>query len=82
LLSHPGVREAAAVAVPDEQVSNRIKAIVALHGGATLTAAELQQHCAQRVPKYMVPELVEFRASLPKTSTGKLDRMQLAGMGK
>jgi amino acid adenylation domain-containing protein len=81
LLSHPGVREAAAVAIPDEEVGNRIKAIVALNVSATLTAAELQQHCAQRVPKYMIPELVEFRANLPKTSTGKLDRMQLAGMG-
>jgi len=81
LLSHPGVSEAAAVAVPDEQVGNRIKAIVVLHGSVTLTAAALQQHCAQRLPKYMIPELVDFRASLPKTSTGKLDRMQLAGIG-
>jgi amino acid adenylation domain-containing protein len=79
LLSHSGVKEAAAVAIPDEEVGNRIKAIVALHHSATLTAAELQHHCAQRVPKYMIPELVEFRASLPKTSTGKLDRLQLAG---
>ena len=78
LLSHPGVKEAAALAIPDEEVGNRIKAIVASHSGATLTAAELQQHCARRVPKYMIPELMEFRASLPKTSTGKLDRVQLA----
>jgi L-proline---[L-prolyl-carrier protein] ligase len=81
LLSHPDVKEAAAVAVPDEEVGNRIKAVVALQGEATLTAAEVQLHCAQRVPKYMVPELVEFRANLPKTSTGKLDRVQLAGSG-
>jgi acyl-coenzyme A synthetase/AMP-(fatty) acid ligase len=81
LLSHPDVKEAAAVAVPDEEVGNRIKAIVALHGEARLTAAEVQLHCAQRVPKYMIPEVVEFRANLPKTSTGKLDRVQLAGSG-
>ena len=30
------------------------------------------------VPQYMIPELIEFRETLPKTSTGKLDRVQLA----
>ncbi len=78
LLSHPAVKEVAVVAVPDEEVSNRIKAIVAPHNGAALTASHLQQHCAQRVPRYMIPELIEFRESLPKTTTGKLDRVLLA----
>ena len=79
ILSHPAVKEVAVVAVPDEEVSNRIKAIVAPHEDAKLTAVQLQQHCAQRVPRYMIPDLVEFRESLPKTTTGKLDRVQLAG---
>ena len=81
LLSHPAVKEAAVIAIPDEEVSNRIKAVVAAHEGATLTAAHLQQHCAQRVPKYMIPDMIEFRETLPKTSTGKLDRVQLATHG-
>jgi len=78
LLTHPGVKEAAVIAVPDDEVGNRIKAVVALHGGTTISTAEMQQHCAKKVPKYMIPEMMEFRASLPKTSTGKLDRVQLA----
>jgi amino acid adenylation domain-containing protein len=78
LLSHPSVKEVAVVAIPDEEVSNRIKAIVAPHNGDQLSAAQLQQHCAQRVPRYMIPDLIEFRESLPKTSTGKLDRVLLA----
>jgi amino acid adenylation domain-containing protein len=78
LLCHPGVKEAAAVALSDEKVGNRIKAIVAPHSGVALTAGELKQHCAQRVPNYMIPELIEFRETLPKTSTGKLDRVLLA----
>ena len=78
LLSHPSVKEVAVVAIPDEEVSNRIKAIVAPQNGDKLTAAQLQQHCAQRVPRYMIPDLIEFRESLPKTSTGKLDRVLLA----
>jgi len=78
LLSHPAVKEVAVVAVPDEEVSNRIKAIVAPHSGESVTAVHLQQHCAQRVPRYMIPEMIEFRESLPKTTTGKLDRVLLA----
>lgn len=78
LLSHPSVKEVAVVAIPDEEVSNRIKAVVSLQNGGQLTAAQLQQHCGQRVPRYMIPDLIEFRESLPKTSTGKLDRVLLA----
>jgi amino acid adenylation domain-containing protein len=78
LLSHSAVREAAAVAIPDEVVGNRIKAIVAPHTVGSLKAAELQQHCAARIPKYMIPEFIEFRESLPKTSTGKVDRVGLS----
>jgi len=78
LLSHSAVREAAAIAIPDEVVGNRIKAIVAPHTLGSLKAAELQQHCAARIPKYMIPEFIEFRESLPKTSTGKVDRVGLS----
>jgi amino acid adenylation domain-containing protein len=77
LLSHPGVREAAAVAIPDEIVGNRIKAVIAAHAAQSLQAVELQRYCAARIPKYMIPEHIEFRESLPKTSTGKIDRVQL-----
>jgi amino acid adenylation domain-containing protein len=78
LLSHPGVREAAAVAIPDDLVGNRIKAVVAAHEAQELKIADLQQFCATRIPKYMIPEQIEFCESLPKTSTGKIDRMRLS----
>ncbi len=78
LLSHAAVKEAVAVAVPDDIVGNRIRAVVAFHDGEGLTAAELQQYCGARIPRYMIPEAIEFRPQLPKTSTGKVDRVQLA----
>jgi amino acid adenylation domain-containing protein len=77
LLNHPGVREVAAIAIPDDIVGNRIKAVVALHAGGSMQPAELQQHCAARIPKYMIPDVIEFWDSLPKTSTGKIDRVGL-----
>ncbi len=78
LYSHPRIREAAAVAVPDEQVGNRITAFVVLDSSDGLTAADLKRFCADRLPNYMVPEMIEFRSTLPKTSTGKVDRKLLA----
>jgi amino acid adenylation domain-containing protein len=78
LLSHPGVREAAVLAVPDEIIGNRIRAVVATLIPGSLGVLELQQYCASRVPKYMIPELIDLCDELPKTSTGKIDRVKLA----
>jgi acyl-coenzyme A synthetase/AMP-(fatty) acid ligase len=78
LYNHPAVREAAAVAIPDEQIGNRIHAFVALHEGGAATASDLERHCIAALPRYMVPEQITLRPVLPKTSTGKIDRRGLA----
>lgn len=78
LLTHPAVREAVAIALPDEIVGNRIKAVVSLHESQVLQPVDLQLYCSSRIPKYMIPEFIEFRNSLPKTSTGKVDRVRLS----
>ena len=77
LLAHAGVREAALVAIPDEEIGARLRAFVAPHNGTELSAAELHEHCASRLPHYMIPERIDLRESLPKTSTGKIDRVKL-----
>jgi acyl-coenzyme A synthetase/AMP-(fatty) acid ligase len=51
--------------------------VIALREVDTLTAGVLQAHCAGLVPGYMVPETIELRPHLPKTSTGKTDRARL-----
>lgn len=80
LYSHPEVREAAAVAIPDDMVGNRIKAFVALNNKHPVDIIALQAHCSERIPKYMVPESIQFCDVLPKTSSGKIDRPLLAKM--
>jgi acyl-coenzyme A synthetase/AMP-(fatty) acid ligase len=60
--------------VPDEIVSNRIKAFVATD---SIDEKELQRFCLERLPRYMVPEVWELRDQLPKTSTGKIARSDL-----
>ena len=75
LNQHPGVVECAVVAIPDEVVTNRIKAFVV--GRGALDDDELNRFCSERLPRYMAPELYEFRADLPRSSTGKIDRRTL-----
>ena len=77
LNAHPAVVECAVLAIPDELVTNRIKAAVALRD--TVPDGELARFCAERIPTYMVPEAFQLFDSLPKTSTGKMDRETLRG---
>jgi amino acid adenylation domain-containing protein len=77
LYAHPRIVEAAVVAIPDEEVTNRLKAYVVTDPPGALSEHDVQQHCRGPLPRYMVPEMVEFRDGLPKTSTGKVDRPRL-----
>jgi amino acid adenylation domain-containing protein len=77
LYRHPVIREAAVVPVPDELLGSRLKAVVTVDG-AELTRESVLDHCRRWLPGYMVPEIVEFREALPRTSTGKVDRAGLA----
>lgn len=77
LYSHSEVREAAVIALPDEVVSNRIKAVLVPAEGRLPTKMSVEKYCAERLPRYMIPEIIEFRTQLPKTSTGKVDKQRL-----
>jgi len=61
--------------MPDELVTNRIKAVVSTR--SPVEEADHIEHCRSRLPRYMIPELFEFRAELPKSSTGKIARKLL-----
>ena len=74
LYSHEGVKEAAVVAIPDDLVGNRIKAFVVPMENNGLTLRDLESHAAEKLPRYMMPESIEFKDVLPKTSTGKINR--------
>jgi acyl-CoA synthetase (AMP-forming)/AMP-acid ligase II len=76
IYAHPSVVECAVAAVPDELITNRIKAYIVARDG--IGADDLTRFCAERIPHYMIPERFDFRDELPKTSTGKVDRQLLA----
>jgi amino acid adenylation domain-containing protein len=78
LYRHPAVKEAAVLPVPDELLGSRLRAVVTVDGAGDVTRESLLDHCRRWLPGYMVPDLVEFREALPRTSTGKVDRAGLA----
>jgi len=80
LQTHPDVLEAAVVAWPDEDRLIKPKAFVVLKSSAAAsdaTAQALQEHCRQKLAPYKYPRWIEFRAELPKTATGKIQRFKL-----
>jgi amino acid adenylation domain-containing protein len=77
LFSHPEVEEAAVVALQNAEQVTYLKAFVVPRNGRELNPLDLKRHCSKHVPKYMIPEVVEIREALPKTSTGKTDKKLL-----
>jgi amino acid adenylation domain-containing protein len=80
LYRHPSVKEAATIAVVDEESGVRIKAFLSTTDGGRLSLIALKQFCSDRLPPYMVPDLFAFHPSLPKTSTDKVDYQRLKEM--
>jgi long-chain acyl-CoA synthetase len=73
----PEVAEAVVVGVADDLLGEAIKAVIRLRPGAALRPADVQRYCLQRLPRYKVPQTVEFATSLPHTATGKIMRYAL-----
>ncbi len=76
LYTLPGVVEAAVVGVPDPVLGQAIKAFVVVCD-ASLTQADVLRHCRAHLEDLMVPRYVEFRTELPKTSSGKVRKIDL-----
>jgi long-chain acyl-CoA synthetase len=76
VVMHPGVLEACAIGVADENTGEAVKLFVVRKDPA-LTAESLIRHCRENLTGYKVPRHVEFRDSLPKSPVGKILRREL-----
>jgi long-chain acyl-CoA synthetase len=76
----PGVLEAAAIGVPDEQSGEVVKLFVVRKDGS-LTTADVLAHARRNLTGYKVPRHVEFLDALPKSNVGKVLRRELKERG-
>ena len=77
LYRHPMVKEAAVIALPDEEAGVKIKAFLSCRDAKRPSLIALKRHCAENLPLYMIPDLFSWQDALPKTSTDKIDYQRL-----
>jgi amino acid adenylation domain-containing protein len=80
LLSHAGVDEAAVYPIPDGNGSNLIEAAIIAKEGLNLEEADLVEHIGKRLPSYAIPVRIEILITIPRTSTGKINRRELQAL--
>jgi acyl-CoA synthetase (AMP-forming)/AMP-acid ligase II len=74
IYSLDGVAEVAVMGIPDPVLGSAIKAVVALRAGVQMTEHDVLRHCKSRLEDFMVPKLVRFMETLPKTESGKISK--------
>ena len=80
LLKHPAVAECGVIGAPHEERGMIVKAVIVLKSGFAGDEAmvkTLQEHVKASIAPYKYPREIEFRTSLPRTETGKLQRFKL-----
>jgi fatty-acyl-CoA synthase len=81
LLTHPKIRDAQVVGVPDEKFGEQASAWIVLQEPGALTADEVKAFCRARIAHYKVPHYVVFVDEFPLTVTGKVQKFRLRDMG-
>lgn len=77
LVTHPAIREAAVVGVPDAVFGETPVAFVVLKHGTALDTGELMTHARKSLSEFKVPQTIRIVAELPLGKTGKVDKRVL-----
>ena len=76
VLAHPAVGLCCVIGVEDEERIHYAKAVVVLNEGfeeSDELTKEIIRDCKATLPEYMVPDVVQYRADMPRTERGKVD---------
>jgi fatty-acyl-CoA synthase len=73
LKTHPAVRDAVAVAIPDQRFGEVVAAVVELRPGMQATEQELIDHVKGRLAGFKAPKRVRFVNSVERSPAGKID---------
>jgi len=77
LMGHPGVKEAAVVAVKHPKWDERPVACVVLREGAKVTENELREYLEPRFARFWLPDAFVFMEQIPRTAVGKFLKTEL-----
>jgi amino acid adenylation domain-containing protein len=80
LYQHPAIKEAAVVALQDQEAGVKITAFLSCREPKRPSLIELKRFCSERLPLYMIPDAFSWEEALPKTSTDKTDYQRLKEM--
>jgi crotonobetaine/carnitine-CoA ligase len=78
---HPAVLESAVFGVPSELGEHDVMAVVVVKEGEKLSPEGLIRHCEECMAKFMIPRYIEFRDSIPKTETHRVQKSVLKRKG-
>jgi fatty-acyl-CoA synthase len=73
----PQISEVAVIGLPDARWVEAVSAVIVLKNGATLSAAEVMEHCNAHMASFKSPKRVMFTDALPKNPSGKLLKREL-----
>jgi acyl-CoA synthetase (AMP-forming)/AMP-acid ligase II len=76
LATHPAIRMAQVVGVPDERLMEVAAAFIELNPGEALSEEDVARHCAGRIASYKIPRYVRFVESWPMSAT-KVQKFEL-----
>ena len=77
LKRHPAVADAAVIGLPHADWGEQVHAVVEIRSGAEVAKNALMDWCRGKLSRYKVPKSIEFRAALPLTAYGKIDKKAL-----
>ncbi len=81
LLSHPAVTETAVIAVPADSEAGEDEVMAYLITSANVTAEQVWEHAAARIPAFAVPRYLRFVDAMPKTPSQRVQKAELRKLG-